>query len=58
MSKKQLKPEERKVKISVTISPVIFGKIVKLHTNKSKYVEQLILADLIKNKEIDKNFIL
>jgi len=55
MSKKAINPEERKIKFSVTINPLLFSKIDELHNNKSKYVESLIYADLIKNKIIDKN---
>jgi hypothetical protein len=55
MSKKPINPEERKIKFSVTINPLLFNKIDELYNNKSKYVESLIYADLIKNKIIDKN---
>ena len=55
MSKKPIKPEERKTKFSVTINPHLFSKIDELYNNKSKYVESLIYADLVKNKLIDKD---
>jgi hypothetical protein len=55
MSKKPIKPEERKTKFSVTINPHLFSKIDELYNNKSKYVESLIYADLIKNNIIDNN---
>ena len=55
MSKKAINPEERKIKFSVTINPLLFSKIDELYMNKSKYVESLIYADLIKHKIIDKN---
>lgn len=48
MSKKQLSPEERKVKFSVTIDPILFNKLNEIITNKSKYVEELIRKDLKK----------
>lgn len=48
MSKKELSPEERKVKFSVTIDPIIFNKLNELISNKSKYVEELIRKDLKK----------
>lgn len=48
MSKKELLPEERKVKFSVTIDPTIFNKLNELVSNKSKYVEELIRKDLKK----------
>ena len=56
MSKKPINPEDRKTKISVTINPILFSKIEELYPNKSKYVEKLIVADLIKNKHLDKLF--
>lgn len=55
MSKKPINPEERKIKFSVTINPLLFNKIDELYNNKSKYVESLIYDDLIKNKIIDKD---
>ena len=55
MSKKPINPEERKIKFSVTINPLLFNKIDELYKNKSKYVESLIYADLIKNNIIDNN---
>lgn len=55
MSKKPINPEDRKIKFSVTINPLLFNKIDELYKNKSKYVESLIYADLIKNNIIDNN---
>ena len=55
MSKKELNPEERKVKFSISLSPVLFDIVDKTLTNKSKYIENLILSDLIKQKKITKN---
>lgn len=54
MSRESLKPEERRIKFSVTINPILFNKIDELETNKSKYVEDLIYQDLIKNNQIPK----
>jgi hypothetical protein len=54
MSKKPIKPEDRKIKFSVTINPLLFSKIDDLGINKSKYVETLIKTDLIKRKIINK----
>jgi predicted transcriptional regulator len=49
MSKKQLKPEERKIKFSISIDRELF-KIVNLRfSNKSKYIQKLIEQDI--NKE-------
>lgn len=48
MSKKPLKPEERKIKFSITIDPKLYDIINKNYSNKSKYVEQLIIYDLNK----------
>lgn len=55
MSRKELKPEERRIKFSVTINPILFDKMDELVSNKSTYVESLIYADLVKNKHINKN---
>lgn len=49
MSKKPLKPNERKVKFTISINPKLFTKINTSQSNKSKYIEWLIYSDL-KNK--------
>jgi hypothetical protein len=48
MSKKQLKPEERKMKFSISIDRNLFDQINSIHSNKSKYIEKLIDQDLNK----------
>jgi hypothetical protein len=58
MSRESLNPEQRKIKFSVTINPILFNTIDELESNKSKYVERLIYADLMKNKKIDKDVVL
>ena len=58
MSKKPINSSDRKSKFSVTINPVLFNKVDEIYPNKSKYVERLIQADLIKNKQIDKDIVL
>ena len=58
MSRESLNPDERKIKFSVTINPILFNKIEKLETNKSKYVERLIYKDLLENNKISKDIIL
>lgn len=50
MSKKPLKPENKKIKFSVTIDPILFKKMNDLYDNKSKYIESLIFNDLVNNK--------
>lgn len=50
MSKKQLKPEERKVKFSISIDRNLFDQINLIYSNKSKYIEKLIDQDLNKIK--------
>jgi hypothetical protein len=47
MSKKPIKPEDRKVKLSITIDSVLYSKITEKYDNKSKYIEDLIKADII-----------
>ena len=49
MSRKKLKPEELKVKLSIRINSELSNVITKLISNKSKYIEYLIYLDL-KNK--------
>ena len=46
MSKKPINPEDRKIKLSITINPNLFNIIDKLYQNKSKYIEMLIIADI------------
>ena len=58
MGRKILPAEQHKSKFSVTINPILFKKVDELHFNKSKYVERLILNDLIKNKQIERNIVL
>jgi len=55
MSKKELPPEERKTKFSITINPILYNVIEETERNKSKYIERLIRQDLIKNNKIDKD---
>ena len=55
MSKRELTPEERKVKFSISISPILFNTINETLKNKSKYIENLILKDLIKRNKIDED---
>jgi len=56
MSKNKLNEEDRKIKFSITINPVLFNKIDELQKNKSKYVEKLIYKDLLKNNNINEDF--
>lgn len=53
MSKKQLKPEERKIKFSISISPDLYKILNQTKSNKSKYIENLINNDLNKNFDND-----
>jgi hypothetical protein len=57
MSKKALKPEERKIKFTISINPKLFNKMNINQSNKSKYIEWLIYNDL-KNKGQIKDIIL
>jgi len=56
MSRKQLKPTERKTKFSITIHPSIFNVLETIKPNKSRYIERIIYEDLLKNNYIDKSF--
>ena len=57
MSKKALKPEERKIKFTISINPKVFNKMNINQSNKSKYIEWLVYNDL-KNKSQIKDMIL
>jgi len=46
MSRKHLKPEKLKIKLSIRINPVLSKIITELEENKSKYIEYLIYKDL------------
>ena len=50
--------QEKKKKFTISINPDL-SNILDIHKqNRSKYIERLIYLDLLKNKLIDKNFIL
>jgi hypothetical protein len=49
MSRKKIKPENKKIKFSITIDPILFNELNKLYDNKSKYIEKLIEKDLTLN---------
>lgn len=55
MSRKKLNPEDCRIKFSITINPILFAKVNELKKNKSKYIEQLIYNNLLKDKQINKN---
>ena len=50
--RKKLKPEEKKVKLTTSINPILFKKLNEEFTNVSKHVEWLIYEDLRKNNMI------
>ncbi len=50
--RKKLKAEDKKHSLTITINPLILNKINELYNNRSKYIEKLIVKDLIKNKHI------
>ena len=51
--RKKLKAEEKKVKMTISINPMIHKKLSELFGNVSKQVEWLIYQDLRKNNNID-----
>ena len=55
--RKKLTQEEKKVKVTVTINPVLMNKVDEFISNKSKYIEWLIYKDL-KNKDMIKEMML
>ena len=58
MSRKKLKPEELKIKLSIRLHPELFKLITEEYPNKSKYLEHLVYEDLLKNNKINKNILL
>jgi hypothetical protein len=42
MARKSIKPEEKKIKFSITISPENNGQLEELHINKSKLINWLL----------------
>ena len=51
--RKKLKENEKKVKLTASINPILFNKLNELYTNVSKHVEWLIYQDLKKNNNIE-----
>jgi len=51
--RKKLNEDEKKVKLTASVNPLIFKKINELHRNVSKHVEWLIYQDLRKNNNIE-----
>lgn len=42
MSKKKLQPEERKIKLSISIDNLIYKNMNLITNNRSKFIEELI----------------
>jgi len=51
--RKKLKENEKKIKLTLSINPIIAIKTNELHSNVSKYVEWLIYQDLRKKNQIN-----
>ena len=51
--KNKLDKKDKKVKLTCTINPVVYAKLIELHGNVSKHVEWLIYQELKKNNEIN-----
>jgi len=56
MSRKKLKDDELKVKLSIRINQKLFKIMTENMTNKSKYIERLVFNDLLMNYNLDDNF--
>jgi hypothetical protein len=54
MGRKKLNEEQKKGKLSITINKLIADKLEEFYPNRSKYIENLIYKDFIKNNIIDK----
>ncbi len=48
MSRKKLPPNEKKVKLSISIDNAMNTKLIKLTNNKSKFIEKLLMVELAK----------
>jgi hypothetical protein len=55
--RKKLDDVEKKIGITITINQDLNKIISNNYKNKSKYFERLVYNDLLKNKMIDKDFI-
>jgi hypothetical protein len=55
--RKKLQENEKKVKITITLDREI-NKLASEKPNKSKYIENLIYNDLLKNNKINTDFML
>ena len=51
--RKKLNQKEKKVKLTCTINPIVYEKLIKSYGNVSKHVEWLIYQDLKKNNKIN-----
>ena len=51
--RKKLKPEDKKVKLTITVDPKLAEVVTQTKSNISKYVEHLIYVDLTNNNMID-----
>lgn len=49
--KKKLKEEDKKIRVTITLDRSI-NSLINEEANKSKYIEKLILNDLIKRNKI------
>ena len=56
MARKKLPIEEKKEKLTVTISPDLYKTVMAEKLNVSKYIEKLVYKDLLEKKLIDENF--
>lgn len=54
--RKKLKEEDKKIKVTITLNREI-DKLAGEQPNKSKYIENLIYADLMKNNKINKTIL-
>jgi hypothetical protein len=54
--RKKLEPQDKKIKITITLNREI-DRLASEQPNKSKYIEQLIYADLRKNNKINETLL-
>lgn len=56
MSRKKLKDNELKVKLSIRVNPTLFKIMDETIINKSKYIERLIFNDFLVKNKLDDDF--
>ena len=51
------KLKETKKKLTCSINPILFNKLIETHENVSKHIERLVYEDMRKNNLIDEIYL-